>query len=229
LNAGIGFGGYCLPKDLKALVHLAGEHGVNLALLKEVERINRGRIELFLKKIGEAVWIVQGKTIAVLGAAFKPDTDDIREAPSVPIVEALQREGAILRIYDPKAMPGFSKLFPEQAGRLSYCDSAYDAAKGAHAVLLLTEWEQFRNLDLKLLQEEMEVPVIVDGRNFFDPDLVRGAGFEYHCMGRASLRHAGEPAAKETVSVQNASGNIGDWRSWVSPFPSKRSVHRGGA
>ncbi len=224
LNAGIGFGGYCLPKDLKALVHLAGEHGVNLALLKEVERINRERIDIFLKKVGEAVWIVKGKTIAILGAAFKADTDDIREAPSVPIVEALRREGAILRIYDPKAMPNFQKLFPEQEGRLTYCQSAYEAARGAHALLLLTEWEQFRKLDLKLLQEEMDVPVIVDGRNFFNPDLVRQAGFEYHCMGRAGVKVSGLPAAKEAHSAHDATGNIGDWRSWISPFPTKRPV-----
>lgn len=226
LNAGIGFGGYCLPKDLKALVHLAGEHGVNLPLLKEVERINRERIDIFLKKVGEAVWIVQGKTIAVLGAAFKADTDDIREAPSIPIVEALQREGAALRIYDPKAMPNFQKVFPPREGHLTYCESAYDAAQGAHALLLLTEWKEFRELDLKALQEAMDVPVIVDGRNFFNPELVRKAGFEYHSMGRASVKVIGTTTVTTTDSADTAAGNIGAWRRWVSPFPAKRAAHR---
>lgn len=221
LNAGIGFGGYCLPKDLKALVYLAGEHGVDLRLLKEVERINRERIEVFIKKIREAVWIVQGKTIAILGAAFKPDTDDIREAPSLAIVEALLREKAILRIHDPKAMPNFSKLFPEEAGRLSYCESAYEAAQGAHALLLVTEWEQFRTLDLTRVQEAMEVPVIVDGRNFFNPEVAREAGFEYHAMGRAGVPHI---SLTQASSLSESSGDVDGWASWLAPRSGKKPL-----
>ncbi len=187
LNAGIGFGGYCLPKDLRAFIHLAEEHGVNCSLLKEVERINRLRIGLFLKKVRQTVWVHRGKTIGILGLAFKPGTDDVREAPSLQIIEALLKEGAVLQLYDPRAMPNIRSIFPEEEGRLFYCQSPYEAARGAHALLLLTEWDEFRQLDLLRVRDLMEVPVLVDGRNFYDPDYVRKAGFEYVCMGRSGV------------------------------------------
>ena len=184
LQAGIGFGGYCLPKDLRAFVYLAAEHNVDFSLLKEAECINRQRIELFLKKIRERLWVLPGKTVGVLGLAFKPDTDDIRETPSLKIVNALRKEGVILKLYDPQAMSNTQQLLPEEADRLTYCASPYDVARGAQALVLLTEWEEFRQLDLPRLRELMDIPVLIDGRNFYDPETVRAAGFEYVSIGR---------------------------------------------
>jgi UDPglucose 6-dehydrogenase len=191
LNAGIGFGGYCLPKDLRALIHLAEEHRVNCSLLKEVDLINRNRIDRFLKKVRHVLWVHHGKTIGILGLAFKPETDDIREAPSLQIIEGLLKEGAVLRLYDPQAMPNVRRVFPEEADRLSYCPSPYEAARGAHALLLLTEWDEFRHLDLLRVCDLMEIPVLVDGRNFYDPEELRKAGFEYVCTGRAKSANEG--------------------------------------
>ena len=184
LQAGIGFGGYCFPKDLRAFIHLAEEHGVDCGILKEVERVNLRRAKLFVKKIQKALWVLKGKTIAVWGLAFKPDTDDIREAPSLKIVEELLAEGACLRLYDPQAMANMQQVFPEAPGHVTYCRSACEAARGADALLLLTEWSEFRELDLASVHEVMNVPVIIDGRNFLDPHAAVAAGFEYHGVGR---------------------------------------------
>jgi UDPglucose 6-dehydrogenase len=188
LKAGLGFGGYCLPKDLCALAHVAREHHVEVALLSAVERINQQRVERFLRKIREALWLVQGKTIAVLGLAFKPGTDDMRAASSVAIIEELRRQGARLRVYDPKAMENARRLFGHDDGCITCCDDPYDAASGAHALLILTEWEEFTALELAKLYKLMQVPVIIDGRNLLDPESVRSAGFEYFCMGRNPSR-----------------------------------------
>lgn len=204
LNPGLGFGGYCLPKDLKALTHIAKEHGLDLSLLKEVERINQKRIDVFLRKVREAVWVVRDKTIGLLGLAFKPETDDVREAPSSRIVESLLREGANLQLFDPQAMENFRINFPEQPGQLTYCDSAYDAARGAHALLVVTEWDEFLHLDLPRLHDLMEVPVLVDGRNLYDPEMVLRCGFEYFSIGRETLRHFPPLEARFTpVTVQS--------------------------
>jgi len=189
LNAGIGFGGYCFPKDLRAFIHLGEEHGADCSLLKEVERINLRRIEIFLKKVRKALWVLQGKTISVLGIAFKPRTDDIREAPALKIINALLTEGASVRLYDPEAMPNAQRELPEEPGRVTYCRTAYEAAAGSHCLLVLTEWSEFKELDLDRLQELMEVPVIVDGRNIYSASLARKAGFEYYSMGRDSVGH----------------------------------------
>ena len=187
LSAGIGFGGYCFPKDLRAFIHLGEEHGVDCSLLSEVERINHRRTEVLLKKVRRALWVVQGKTIGVLGLAFKPMTDDIREAPGLKIVEALRQAGATLRLHDPQAMPNTREMLPAEPGRLSYHDSAYEVAKGSHALLVLTEWDEYRKLDLARVRDLMAVPVLIDGRNIFDPKAVHQAGFEYSCMGRAAV------------------------------------------
>lgn len=184
LNAGLGFGGYCLPKDLRAFIHLAEQHGVEASLLKAIERVNLGRVENFLKKVKQALWVLRGKTIAVLGLAFKARTDDIREAPALKVIAGLLAEDAIVRLYDPEAMENTRAVFAPQDGRLTYCDSAYEAARGAHALLIVTEWDEFRQLDLAKLRELMEVPVLVDGRNVLDPAQAAAAGFEYIGMGR---------------------------------------------
>lgn len=184
LRAGVGYGGYCLPKDLRAFLHLAEEHRVDFSLLKEVERINQQRVPHLLKKVREALWVLQQKKIGLLGLAFKPGTDDIREAPSIEIIEGLLQEGAQLQLWDPQAMPNMQRRFPEEKGRLHYCSSAYEAARGAQALLLVTEWDEFRHLDLPRLRSLMEVAVLVDGRNLYDPEVVQKAGFEYVSVGR---------------------------------------------
>jgi UDPglucose 6-dehydrogenase len=184
LDAGIGYGGYCFPKDLRAFIYLAEEHGVDFGLLQEVERVNHRRVEVFIRKVREALWTLRGKTLGILGLAFKAGTDDIREAVSLKIIQALLEEGSILHLYDPQAMPNTQAVFPAAPPQLTYCSSAYEAARGAQALLLVTEWEEFRQLDLARLRDLMDVPVLVDGRNLYDPDCVRKAGFEYLSMGR---------------------------------------------
>ena len=184
LRAGIGFGGYCLPKDLSAFIHLATEHGVDFSFLQEVEHINQRRIDLFLKKVRKALWVLEGKTLGILGLAFKPGTDDIREAPSTRIIPHLLKGGAVLQMHDPQAMPNMQHLFPEEKDRLVYCPTPYEAARGAHALLLLTEWEEYRQLDWERVRQEVEVPVLVDGRNLLDPQQMQKAGFEYFSIGR---------------------------------------------
>ena len=194
LDAGIGYGGYCFPKDLRAFIHVAEEHGVNFSLLQEVERINQRRVDVFIKKVHKALWTLRGKTLGILGLAFKPGTDDIREAVSLKIIQALLDEGCILRLYDPQAMPNTQEVFPASMERLTYCSSAYEVAHGAQALLLLTEWEEFRQLDLLRVRDSMEVPILVDGRNLFNPDTVRKAGFEYVSIGRDGVTPVGAHA-----------------------------------
>ncbi len=188
LDAGVGYGGYCFPKDLRAFIHLAEEHGVNFSLLQEVEAINQRRVDIFIRKVHETLWTLRGKTLGILGLAFKAGTDDIREAVSLKIIQALLDEGSILRLYDPQAMPNTQAVFPPSTDRLTYCSSAYEAAQGAQGLLLVTEWDEFRQLDLTRVREVMEVPILVDGRNLFDPATVRKAGFEYVSMGRDKAR-----------------------------------------
>ena len=188
LSAGIGFGGYCFPKDLKAFIRLAEEHSVECSMLKEVERTNQRRIPAFLKKVRDALWIVQGKTIGIWGLAFKPNTDDIREAPSIGIIDSLLKEGARLQVYDPEAMPRMQQIFPAQSGKITYCSSPYQACEGAQALLLLTEWTEFRDLDLQKVRSAMDFPILLDGRNAFDLEKMQEAGLEYISIGRKSVR-----------------------------------------
>lgn len=184
LNAGLGFGGYCLPKDLRAFIHLAEEYNVNCGLLRETERVNQDRVTRLIRKIREALWIVDNKTIAVLGLSFKPDTDDLREAPSLRVIQALQALGARLRIYDPQGLAQFQTMAGAQPGVLTLCQDAYDAADQADAIVVLTEWDEFRYLDLERLREQMHTPILIDGRNIYDPAELQRAGFEYQGMGR---------------------------------------------
>ena len=184
LKAGIGFGGYCFPKDLRAFIHLADEFGLNFSLLKEVEAINQQRVDVFMKKVRKALWVIRGKTLAVLGLAFKPGTDDTRQAPSMKIIERLIAEGASLRLHDPRAIPILKESLPEREGAIKYCSDPYEAASHAHALLVLTEWPEYRQLDLQSLRQLMDIPVVVDGRNIFDPVKMRDAGFEYLSIGR---------------------------------------------
>jgi len=183
LNAGLGYGGACFPKDVLAFIHIAEEHGLDFRLLRAVDEINRQRRDLFLAKVRQALWHVRGKTLALLGLSFKPHTDDIRGSPGVEIAQRLQAEGAQLRLYDPRAMEKAQLLLPP-GPQVIYTASALEAAEGAHALLIATDWPQFQALSLAKLKERLATPVIVDGRNLFDPEQARAAGFEYHPVGR---------------------------------------------
>jgi UDPglucose 6-dehydrogenase len=184
LKAGIGYGGSCFPKDIKALVNIGEELGVDMSLLKEADRINNDRARVFIDKVRRALWILKDKRIAVLGLAFKPETDDIREAPSIRIIRDLLREGARLRLYDPKAADNIRQLYPEEPERVVYASSAYQAVEKANAMLVVTEWDEFASLDLARIRQAMANPIIVDGRNVLDPEAVKSLGFEYYSIGR---------------------------------------------
>jgi len=183
LRAGIGYGGSCFPKDVKALVKIGEDLGVAMNLLREAERTNQDRVPAFVEKVKRALWILKDKTIGVLGLAFKPETDDVREATSIRLIQELRREGAVLRLYDPKAMDNMKTVFPADE-RLVYCSDAYAVAEGAGVLLLVTEWEEFKTLDFDRLRERMATPILIDGRNLFDPAEVRRRRFEYFSVGR---------------------------------------------
>jgi UDPglucose 6-dehydrogenase len=182
LRAGIGWGGSCFPKDIKAFIKMAKDHGVDFSLLEEVDKINQRRAIQFVEKVKSVLWSLKDKTLAVWGLSFKPNTDDIREAPSLRLVSMLLKEGARLKLYDPKAMENFKRLYPPGKD-LDYAPDMYSAVEGASALLIFTEWEEFQKANLSKVKELMELPIIIDGRNIYDPDVVRGLGFEYYGVG----------------------------------------------
>jgi len=186
LDAGLGFGGFCLPKDVQAFIRLAERSGVDFSMLKEAERINKRRIEQFLNKIRQALWVVKDKKVGVLGLAFKANTDDIRFAPSLDVLRKLLAEGAKVRAYDQEAMDRTSAVFPQ----VHCCREPYEVARDADALLILTEWEEFRQLDWNRIRELMARPLVIDGRNLLNPGAMIERGFEYYCFGRPM-----EPAA----------------------------------
>jgi UDPglucose 6-dehydrogenase len=180
LNSGLGYGGSCFPKDVAAFEAISRELGYEFRLLREVQRINEEARELFLKKVERELWIVKGKRIAAFGLSFKPDTDDVRESVALKVVEALLARGADVRAYDPQAMDRAKEALPA----LKCARSPYEAAKGADCALLLTEWKEFRALDLGRLKKAMAHPTVIDGRNLFDPEKMKEAGFTYRSVGR---------------------------------------------
>ena len=184
LRAGLGYGGSCFPKDIRALVKIGEDLGIKFDLLKEADRINMRRIDLFVDKIKKALWILKDKTIAVLGLSFKPETDDIREAPSLKVINRLLEEGALLRLYDPQAMENVKKAIPDQPPQVYYAKSAYDAVEKANALLIVTDWSEFAELDLRKIKGLMDNPIIIDGRNIYEPVKMRKLGFEYFSVGR---------------------------------------------
>ena len=180
LDAGVGYGGSCFPKDVDAFVHIADHLGYDFELLKEVQRINHSQREHVMKKIQHELWVIQDKTVAVLGLAFKPETDDVREAPSLYFVPQLLEARAHLKVWDPVAQEKFKELHPN----LEYHSDVIECAKDADLLLILTEWPEVKNMDLNKLKSVMKCPVIVDGRNLFDPADMQTRGFTYHCVGR---------------------------------------------
>jgi UDPglucose 6-dehydrogenase len=181
LHPGPGYGGSCFPKDTLALVKTAQDHGTPLRIIETVVDVNEKRKRGMADKIKAACGgDIAGKTIAVLGLTFKPNTDDMRDSPSLAIVPALQEAGAVVRAYDPEGMHEAQKLLPG----IVACTDAYDAMKGAHAVVVLTEWNQFRNLDTKRMLSLLQTPIVVDLRNVYNPADMKAAGFNYTCVGR---------------------------------------------
>ncbi|MDD5729909.1 MAG: UDP-glucose/GDP-mannose dehydrogenase family protein [Candidatus Omnitrophica bacterium] len=181
LNAGAGFGGSCFPKDLDAFIHLAGHKGYDFELLKIVRKINEEQKKNVVKKVEDALWIIKDKTITMLGLSFKPDTDDIRCSVAIDVLAMLKRAGANIKAYDPQAMQK-AKL---HAKGVKFCKDAYEAAKGSDCLLFMTEWEEFKSLDFLKLKKLMAKPVIVDGRNMFEPQELKRLGFVYKCFGRS--------------------------------------------
>ncbi len=181
LQAGLGYGGSCFPKDVDSLIHTAGRLGYEFKLLRSIVEINRERAAHLVETIAKALGPLDDKTVAVLGLAFKPNTDDMREAKSVEVVQLLHAAGARIRAYDPAAMGNAKRLLP---AAVTFSDSPYDAAEGAHAVVLVTEWNEFKYLNLERLRGLLKRPVIVDGRNLWEPERMRRLGFEYYSVGR---------------------------------------------
>jgi len=183
LNPGIGFGGFCFPKDVQAFIRIAEKSGCDFSLLREVEKINQRRVEHFVEKVRKELWVVRGKKIAVWGLAFKPNTDDVRFAPSIALVKSLLDEGADLRAYDPEAMEKAKSALPN----ITYCLNPYQAAEGADAILIVTEWDEFRQLDWNRLLSIVEQPLVIDGRNVFSPEEISRKGFRYVSIGRVDV------------------------------------------
>lgn len=179
LEAGIGFGGFCFPKDLQAFIRISEKCGYNFALLKEVEKINEGRISLVIEKIKQTLWILKGKKIGILGLSFKANTDDIRFAPALEIIKQLLKDGAMVKAYDPKAMEKTKRELPE----VIYCSNPYEAVKDADAMLICTEWDEFKNLNFEKIKSLIKRPFILDGRNIYDKDKMISLGFEYQGIG----------------------------------------------
>jgi UDPglucose 6-dehydrogenase len=180
LNAGVGFGGFCFPKDIKAFISIAQKLGYDFRLLKEVDNINNEQMMGAVDKIEQMLWNVKDKKIGILGLAFKPNTDDMRFAPSITIINELIKRGAKIKAYDPVAMERAKVIMPD----IEYCSDAYSVARDVDALLLVTEWDEFRSLDMAKMKEMMRQPVLLDGRNVFKPGDMKKLGFIYAGVGR---------------------------------------------
>jgi UDPglucose 6-dehydrogenase len=180
LNASLGFGGSCFPKDLSAFIKIAEQLRYDFGLLKEVQRINAQQMDRFLKKIVETLWVLKGKTIGVLGLAFKQNTDDVRTSPAIELCHRLQKEGATLRVHDPKAMDKAKDLLKD----VTYVDDMDAVAEGCDALVIATEWDEFKKLDLERARKGLSHPILFDGRNLFDPKEMERLGFIYKSIGR---------------------------------------------
>jgi len=180
LNAGIGFGGSCFPKDLSAFIKISEQIGYEFKLLKEVQRINADQMDRFVKKITDTLWVLKDKKIGVLGLAFKQNTDDVRSSPAIDLCQRLLKDGASLRVHDPKAMDKTKSLLPN----VTYVDDMNTVAEGCDALIVATEWDEFKQLDLVRAKKGMTSPILFDGRNLFDPAEMEKAGWTYKSVGR---------------------------------------------
>jgi UDPglucose 6-dehydrogenase len=181
LFPGVGYGGSCFPKDVKALLKSAQDRGYDFQILHAVESVNQAQKQRLVEKMEKYFASLAGKTIALWGLAFKPRTDDMREAPAIPIIEGLLQRGATVRAYDPAAGPVAKRLFD---GRIALCDRSYDALSGADALAIVTEWNEFREPDFEKMRSLLRTPVVFDGRNIYSPEQMRALGFTYFSIGR---------------------------------------------
>src|SRR5215831_16743167 len=180
LKAGLGFGGFCFPKDIQAFISLAASVGIDFDILKAAERVNKQRVDRFLAKINKALWVVKGKRVAVLGLAFKANTDDIRFAPALEVIRRLLEEGAEVHASDPEALEKARKQFPQ----VHFHEDPYKALEGAYAALICTEWEAYKNLEWECAAKVMARKLVIDGRNLYSPAKMKQLGFEYVSFGR---------------------------------------------
>ena len=183
LDASLGFGGSCFPKDLSAFVKIAEQVGYNFGLLREVQRINADQMDRFVKKINDTLWVLKDKTLGVLGLAFKQNTDDVRMSPAIDCCQRLLKEGARLRVHDPKAMDKAKAILPP-SDNVTYVDDMDAVAEGCDALVVATEWDEFKRLDLQRARQGMTHPILFDGRNLFDPAEMAELGFIYKGIGR---------------------------------------------
>jgi UDPglucose 6-dehydrogenase len=180
LRAGMGWGGSCFPKDVKALIHMAELYGVRPEILRAVTHVNYDQRKRLIQKLRDILGGFRGKTIGLLGLAFKPDTDDMRDAPSISIVHMLQHEGATVKAYDPEAQETARRCLEN----VVFCETPYQVAEGADGLILVTEWNEFKQLDMARVKASMRQPVLIDGRNIYDPKRMVEIGFTYRGMGR---------------------------------------------
>jgi UDPglucose 6-dehydrogenase len=180
LSAGVGYGGSCFSKDLDAFINISRKIGYSFELLEAVKDINEGQKEFFLQKIKDVLWIIKDKTIGLLGLSFKPNTDDVRNALSIPIIKALQQEGARIKAYDPQAV----KKAKGVLGKVEFCQDAYEVCRGSDCLLIITEWSEFKELDFRKVKRLLKRPLIIDGRNIYEPKNMKKLGFTYISMGR---------------------------------------------
>jgi UDPglucose 6-dehydrogenase len=191
LRAGLGYGGSCFPKDVAAFHWVAQKCGVDFQLLEEIRRINETQKEVFFNKVLSALWTLRGKRLAALGLAYKGDTDDVRESPAIDIIRKLLSAGATVTAYDPAAMGRAQEVLPA-AENLAYASDIYEASKDADAVLILTDWKEFATIDLVRLIKAVRFPIVIDGRNLYQPQQMLDHGFTYVSVGRPTHYHAQE-------------------------------------
>lgn len=187
LQAGLGFGGSCFPKDTLSLIEICRRFGEDNELLRAVVEINDTRIPRFCRRIETRLGNLKGKTVSLLGLAFKPNTDDLREARSLEIINFMLEKGARIKTYDPVAMPGAREIYKDQADRMQFCESAYDVAEDADVLVIVTEWNEFKLLDLQRIKNSMKQPILFDGRNIYSPERLTAVGFEYFSIGRGTF------------------------------------------
>ncbi|HXL85943.1 MAG TPA: UDP-glucose/GDP-mannose dehydrogenase family protein [Gemmatimonadaceae bacterium] len=200
LFPGPGYGGSCFPKDVQAFQIVAKQCNYDFGLLAEVMRINAEQRLRFLKKVKSALWTLRDKRLAVLGLSFKGDTDDVRESPAIAIIQALLREGVRVQVYDPAAMPRAKDMLPNK--NVTYANDPYDAAANCDALLILTEWKEFANLNLRRIHSLLKHPIVIDGRNLYRTDCMTNAGLIYHSVGRP----AGFPKAVSSIAPRSDPG-----------------------
>ena len=198
LHPGVGFGGSCFPKDVCAMIALSEEVGIPSRMMRAVDEVNESQKRILLTKLLEMLNDnLAGKTVAIWGLAFKPRTDDVREAPSLVLIRSLLECGAAVRVFDPEAMDNVKRIFGDQ---LTYCDRAYGTTEGADALAVVTEWQEFRNPDFEVLRRLMNRPIIVDGRNLYDPNHMAQLGFTYASVGRRTTGPGAAPTIPVTAS-----------------------------